>query len=426
MNVKQPRQAKSELPAIEAEAILASMLDGIIIYDAGGQIVRMNQIASDILGYSQEERERPVAERLELLRFETEPGEPLPQARNPVLRALRGESVQAENYTIHPAPERSVRLRMTAAPLRNEAGDIIGAVATAEDVTRWHELRLERERLLAESQLRAAQLDAVISFVPHGLVVQGPEGDIRRMNAAASRVLGYSIRDLRGKSIEELMANVHAEKADGAPFDMRYFPSARALAGETVRGVPVIIHPPDGRDVWLLFSSSPVFDPEGRAVGAVNTFADITSLHDLRVQREAHMRELEQTASQLEAALASMTNGVMILDAEGDIARMNEAASRILGYKLEEWQQFTPIERLELTRAESPEGRPLQLEELPAQRALKGEVVRDFRLRIRRPDGQTVWIWTAASPIIAADGDTLGVVVTLTDVSGLRDLRVSR
>ena len=122
---------------------------------------------------------------------------------------------------------------MTAAPLRNEAGDIIGAVATAEDVTRWYELRLERERLLAESQLRAAQLDAVVSFVPHGLVVQGPKGDVRRMNAAATRILGRSVHDLRGKSFEEQMVNMHAEKADGAPFDMRYFPSVRALAGET-------------------------------------------------------------------------------------------------------------------------------------------------------------------------------------------------
>ena len=74
-----------------------------------------------------------------------------------------------------------------------------------------------------------------------------------------------------------------------------------------------------------------------------------------------------------------MTNGVIILNAEGDIVRMNAAASRILGYALEQWQQFTPAERLELTRVESPDGKLLRVEELPAQRALKGEVVRDFR-----------------------------------------------
>jgi PAS domain S-box-containing protein len=408
------------------ETFFDSMLDGIIIYDVDGRIVRMNRIAADILGYSQPERERPLPERLALLRFETDPGEPLPLERNPVSRALRGETVQEETYTIHPSPERALRLRMTAAPLRNEAGDVIGAVVTAEDVTHWYELRMERERLLAESQLRAAQLDAVVSFVPHGLVVQGPQGDVRRMNAAATRILGYSIHDLRGKSFEQQMVNMHVEKADGAPFDTRYFPSVRALAGDTVRGVPVIVHPPDGRTVWLLFSSSPVFDPEGHTVGAVNTFADITSLHDLRVQREAQMKELAQTASQLEAALASMTNGVIILDPEGDIVRMNDAASRILGYTLEEWRHFTPAERVTLAKVESPDGRLMSVEELPAQRALKGEVVRDFRLRIRRPDGHSVWIWTAASPIIAADGRTVGVVVSLTDVTGLRDLPSSR
>ena len=245
------------------------------------------------------------------------------------------------------------------------------------------------------------------------------------MNAAATRILGYSVHDLRGKSFEQQMVNMHAEKADGAPFDMRYFPSVRALAGDTVRGVPVIVHPPDGRTVWLLFSASPIFDPEGRTVGAVNTFADITSLHDLRVQREAQMQELTETASQLEAAVASMTNGVMILNPEGGIVRMNEAAGRIVGYTVDQWREFTPAERVDLTRAESPDGKMVRFEDLPAQRALRGEIVRDFRLRIRRPDGHTVWIWTAASPIIAADGRTLGVVVSLMDVTGLRHLPAS-
>lgn len=69
---------QAERHAAEMEAIFAAMLDGIIIYDADGRIVRMNRIAAEILGYSPEERERPVAERLAHLRFETEPGEPLP------------------------------------------------------------------------------------------------------------------------------------------------------------------------------------------------------------------------------------------------------------------------------------------------------------------------------------------------------------
>ncbi len=137
------------------------------------------------------------------------------------------------------------------------------------------------------------------------------------------------------------------------------------------------------------------------------------------------MHELAQTASQLEAALASMTNGVLILDSEGKIVRMNEAASRILGYTLEEYSQFTATERVRLARVESPEGELLKAEETPAQRALRGEIVRDSRLKVHRPDGSTVWIWTAASPIIAADGRTLGVVISLTDVSGLRDLPAS-
>ncbi len=410
---------------LELETILDSMLDGVIIYDAEGRIVHMNHAAQEILDYSEEKLKLPPVERLRLLQFELESGEPLPTERNPIMRALRGESVPEEVYTIHPSKDKSVRLRMTAAPLRNEAGEFIGAVATAEDMTHWFELRLERERLLEESQLRAAQLDAVVSFVPHGLVVQGPHGDIRRMNTAAAKIFGLSVHEMRGKPFEQELINMHVEKADGAPFEMQFFPSARALSGDAVRGVPVIVHPPDGRTVWLLFSASPVFDPEGRTVGAVNTFADITSLHNLRVQREEQMQELTQTASQLEAALASMANGVMILDSEGKLVRMNDAASRILGYTAKEFARLTLSERATVIHMESPEGRPLRTEEIPGRRALEGEVVRDFRMRVRRPDGSAIWIWTAASPIIAADGSTLGVVISMTDMTGLHDLPAS-
>lgn len=408
------RQVKRHVA--ERDAIFAAMLDGIILYDARGCITRMNDVAAGILGYSDEECKLPVEERLSLLHFESEPGVPLPIDRNPIVRALHGEAVQSDSYTIHPSSRPSLRVRMTAAPLRNEDGRVSGAVATAEDVTNWYELRIERERLLAESQLRASQLDAVVSFVPHGLVVQGPKGDVRRMNAAASKILGRSVHELRGKSFEEQMVNMHVEKADGTPFEMQYFPSVRALTGETVRGVPVIVHRADDSIVWLLFSSSPVFDPEGRTVGAVNTFADITSLHDLRVQREAHMEELAQTASQLEAAFASMAQGVVITDTDGRVVRMNDAASRIIGHSFEEWSKHSAAERLKLIHVESPEGGPLTVDEIPSQRALRGEVIRDYRMRIRRPDGRAVWIWTAASPIIAADGRTLGAVMSMTDV----------
>ncbi len=83
--------------------ILDSMLDGVIIYDAEGRIVEINRVAQQILGYSKETQGLSAAERLPLLRFEIEPGEPLPLDKNPVMRALRGESVQEETYTIHPS-----------------------------------------------------------------------------------------------------------------------------------------------------------------------------------------------------------------------------------------------------------------------------------------------------------------------------------
>jgi signal transduction histidine kinase len=72
------------------------------------------------------------------------------------------------------------------------------------------------------------------------------------------------------------------------------------------------------------------------------------------------------------------------------------------------------------------EGRPVAPEAMPVALALRGEAVRGVPLRIRVPEGQTLWATVGAAPIRAPGGDVIGAVLSLGDVTRLRELQEQR
>lgn len=140
----------------------------------------------------------------------------------------------------------------------------------------------------------------------------------------------------------------------------------------------------------------------------------------LQYQRLAEERALR--VAELDATINAIADGVIIYNPCGDIVRMNAAAERILAYTDEE--AALPLrERLTALEPEDLDGEPLPIEQTPVPRALAGETVRDVLHVIHRPPGRTTCISAAGAPILSEDGRLLGAVVSLTDVTRLRDLQ---
>ncbi len=154
------------------------------------------------------------------------------------------------------------------------------------DITRRKQAEGDRERLLGEIQRGAAELDATITSIADALVVYGPTEEIIRMNPAAEKMLGYSLAERR-LPIAERIKLVRIETPDGDPFPIDEVPGRRALRGETVHGVVMVIHPVrDKRTIWASNSAAPIRASDGKLLGAVAIFTDITQLHELQEQRE--------------------------------------------------------------------------------------------------------------------------------------------
>jgi len=127
------------------------------------------------------------------------------------------------------------------------------------------------------------------------------------------------------------------------------------------------------------------------------------------------LAEVQRRAAELDAIQQSIADGVIIYDMQGTILIMNAAAQDMAG-------RISLDARLELnmTRAD---GTPYTPEETPQARALyRDETVRG-EIIVLRGDDSAIWVSMTAAPIYLQDGQKLGVIATLTDITKLHELQ---
>jgi EAL domain-containing protein (putative c-di-GMP-specific phosphodiesterase class I) len=128
-------------------------------------------------------------------------------------------------------------------------------------------------------------------------------------------------------------------------------------------------------------------------------------------------RSLRDERNLLDVLLDSVEVAVVACGPNGRITHANRRSRELMdgacatGLDPEAW--------LERVRPCIDAGRPLSLQDLPLIRALQGETVRDFDVRIRRAGGDTL-LAVSANPVEDEKGRRLGAVLMFVDVSEQR------
>ncbi len=147
----------------------------------------------------------------------------------------------------------------------------------------------------------------------------------------------------------------------------------------------------------------------------------------LRLEREARERwgqVAQQKASELEAVIDSIADGVAIVDTSGRIAAINEA-----GHQLLAWEFPDPL-------CESPVGlqfpardlnaQPMEPDNVPSVRALKGETIKDGELMVKAPNGEFSYLSVSAAPVVDVAGKILGSVTVFHDITALKQSQLAK
>lgn len=274
---------------------------------------------------------------------------------------------------------------------------------THEDITRRRALM----DALASSESR---FRTMVESLGEGLVVHAFDGRITDANAAACRMLGLGIDELRG--LVPVDDRWHAVDENGDDLPGERHPAAVTLTtGEPVRDVVMGVHRPDGSRVWLLVSSIPFPDHDGKT-GAVATFSDITRMRQLTVDRDAL---LQRTHLVLEASRL----GLWDWDVSTNIVTVDERWRAIIGRPAASPATLSYEEFESLVH---PDDLPGVLQRL-AEHTTDSTARYDATFRMRHDDGH--WVWVRARGRItarAADGSALQVTGTHEDVSQERQM----
>jgi PAS domain S-box-containing protein len=190
----------------------------------------------------------------------------------PPLRALKGEVVKNQEETVRTPESGELRTRLVnSTPIRNQNGDIIGAVSVVRDIT---------ERKKAEEELDSVnkRLETILNSISDGFLVYDRNWRYTYVNQRAAEIVGVPREKMLGSCIWELFPY-----AVGTKFDTEYH---RAVS--TGKAVHFEEYYPDPVNVWFEVSAYP--SEEGLSV----FFQDITERKKAEVQLEDYKNNLEK------------------------------------------------------------------------------------------------------------------------------------
>ncbi|MFS8067871.1 MAG: STAS domain-containing protein [Byssovorax sp.] len=185
-------------------------------------------------------------------------------------------------------------------------------LAENERISRDQASRLEG--LVSELQDQKTLLEATLNNLADGVVVANPEGVFTRHNPAVARILGGSALGPPGEAIEVF----EYFRPDGCtPFPEEDLPLGRALRGEAVEGEEFIVRHrlrPEG--VFIVASASPLLAEDGRSMGAVAIFHDVSDRKRWEKTLEAQLtsvREKNELLEQMQMAIQELSTPVLEL-----------------------------------------------------------------------------------------------------------------
>jgi signal transduction histidine kinase len=145
-----------------------------------------------------------------------------------------------------------------------------------------------QEKSEAEEAARG-ELEAAIAASPNGIIVHGLDGRIINMNSGAERILRYG-DDVRQLPLLQRWASLRPMKEDGAPLAAEENPILRALRGETVLDLAIVIESPGAGQRWIRVSAAPIHAAGGAIGGAVSNITDVTEIQQLQAERQDLLR----------------------------------------------------------------------------------------------------------------------------------------
>ncbi len=159
-------------------------------------------------------------------------------------------------------------------PIFNDAGEVVGTTGIARDIT---ERKQAEERLFEEKE----RIQVTLQSIGDAVISTNAQGHVDFLNPVAEQMTGWTLAEAHGLPLKEIFHIINEETREPAPD-----PVARCFTEGRIIGLAnhTVLINRYGAEYSIQDSVAPIRNREGRILGVVVVFNDVTEARRLALQ----------------------------------------------------------------------------------------------------------------------------------------------
>ena len=283
-NISARKQAEHDVEILSFAARKSP--SGIMIRDAKGAIIWMNEAMEVIIGYSFEELKgqtvgnKLVGEETDRAVFES------------AVKAVKENKPYEIEIKIYKKDGSTAWVFISNSPLFNEVGSVERQIGVMVDIT---------GRKKTEEEL--TMLSLVASKTTSGVVINDSNGKVEWVNKAFEYITGYSLDDVKDKHL--------GDSLKGELTDIAIIEKARELSEKKQSfEVDLLIYRKDGQPLWISVINSVIMGDNGKVDKYIETIIDITAKKKAELELIAAKEEALQLSRAKDMFISVMSHEI--------------------------------------------------------------------------------------------------------------------
>ena len=383
---------------------LRSIGDGVIASDTKGHVTFMNPVAQKLTGWDQNDAIGKSLSRV----FHILDRESRKKIKDPIVYILdEQKNLTVDDHSILIAQDKQeIPIESTFSPIKNDRGDIIGAVVVFRDIV--DRLSAEQTSKLTEEALRESEerYRSLFEESRDSIYITTRKGNFVIANQSTMELFGFSREEMFKLNLRELYVN---------PEDWRQFKRDIEEKG-SVRDYEVKLKNKSGEELDCLLTSSVRLTQTGKILGYQGIIRDITERKRAEEEKEKIQAQLLQ-AQKMEAVgilaggIAHDFNNILtVIQGNSDLCMLKINESNELYVEMKEIQ-VAAMRAADLTSQLLlfSQKKPMRFESIQMN-----QIVESLLKMLHRLIGEDIWISTDLEPnlwTVRADRGTMEQII---------------